>query len=125
MLHFGLQPGTIPDAILEETRGLRQGLRQSNRCLTLSWTQIYIARAHGQPIGLADGRATDHLDGHPEVVDHALDDLQLLIVFLPEIGAIRVYQMKQLADDRRHSTKMPRPRRTFEDAAQGLYFHHR
>ena len=50
----------------------------------------------------ADGRATNDLDGHVEVMHHALDHLKLLIIFLSKVGTIRLHHILRSDEDRHH-----------------------
>jgi hypothetical protein len=45
-------------------------------------------------------------------VGHSSDDGQLLEIFLSEIRAIRLHDVEQLRDNRRHASKMPWAKRT-------------
>ena len=64
------------------------------RCSTgaaaaLVGAQVDVAARQGQAVGLAHGRAADHVDRERQVRDHAPDDGELLVVLLAEVGPAR------------------------------------
>ena len=50
--------------------------------------QECVARAYGEPVGLADYGAVDDLEFEVALADHLADDRDLLEVFLSEIGLV-------------------------------------
>ena len=84
------------------------------RCpLPESGRQSYVARAHGQAVGFADGRAHDQLYRQLEAADHILNDRKLLIIFLPHIQAVRLDDSKEPFDNIGNSGEVARPEFSF------------
>ncbi len=70
--------------------------------------EVGVAARHRHPVGLADERAADDLDGQVEVGGHAPHDGELLGVLAPEVGAARADDREQLGDDRGHAVEVRR-----------------
>src|SRR5438128_3501053 len=80
--------------------------------------QVAVARAERQAIGLANRGADAYLQRQVEIADQLLNDPGLLKILLTEIGHVRLHDVEELANDRRHPTKVARPRRTAEHILQ-------
>src|SRR4029078_6220893 len=99
-------------AALEGTKVPRSGP-------TLLRREVDVAAAHGQSIGLTDGRAGPNLDAQVQVARHLPDDRELLRVFLPEVGPIRLEYPEELHDHRRHAAEVPRPPGPLQSGGDG------
>ena len=80
----------------------------------LGGTEVGVATAEGQAIGLAHGRHPAQLDRQVEVGHEAAQHRQLLRVLLPEVGLGRGRDGEELGDDGGDSPEVPRPRRALE-----------
>src|SRR5688572_5087765 len=73
-----------------------------------------IARADGETVGFTHGGHLDDFDGNVQVSHQPFDNRDLLRIFLPEIGAFRMRDLKQLQHDCRNALKMTRPKLSAE-----------
>ena len=82
----------------------------------LGGREVDVARAHGEPVGLADGGAGD--DGREgEVGRHPGDHPQLLGVLHPEVGAVGPDQAEEDRHDGRDAVEVARARRALQRPA--------
>ena len=68
--------------------------------LLLSFRQVTVARAHGQPACLPLNGVRDNIHRQIQIADHAPDHCQLLKVFLPKDRQVGLGLMKQFHDHR-------------------------
>src|SRR5688572_10856829 len=80
-----------------------------------------VARAHGEAVGLAQGRAAHDLGVEEERASEALDELELLEVLFAEVRTLRAREQEELQHDGQHAVEMPRARGALElEAALAL-----
>ncbi len=102
-LHWRELELRLPEAALG---GSLQRLGQGGGALALVAGEVAIAGAHGQAIGLAQGGATPDLNRQAQILDDALEDLQLLPVLLAQQQNLGADQGQQAYDDRGHPIEM-------------------
>ena len=119
----GGEPREVARAGAQLVAHSRQRAMQRGRLLPLGRVEITIARAHREPVGLAQRRPHAQLDRHAQVRDHALHQHELLIVLLPEEQHVGRHDVQQPADDRRDAVEVPRPAGAAQLAAQRRQLH--
>jgi len=105
----------------EERRLLAHGAEVADdldRDAALLGTQILVARAHGEAVGLAHRRPRHDVDGEGEVADQVADHLQLLVVLASEQGNIRPHQVEQTRHHAGHAIEMTGARGTLQNIGQ-------
>src|SRR5262249_25960324 len=78
-------------------------------------TQVLVARAEGQAVGLANDRAYLDLDGYIQIADHLLQNTGLLGILLAEVGDVRLHDVEQLEHHRGDAAEVSRPGCTAKD----------
>ena len=89
--------------------GREQRAAEGQGLATFVRTQVGIPAAQRESVGLSNRRHGDKLDGPVEIPHHSPDQRQLLDVFLPEAGQVRLHQMKQLGHHGENTGKMTWP----------------
>ena len=103
-----LQGGIIAVACLH---GLRHGLQfaEQARCFPpLFGRQVLVAAGQRQSVFRAPRIDGNNPHGDVQIVRHALDDGQLLIIFFAEAGGIGLHDVEQLAHHGGHAAEMVR-----------------
>ena len=85
----------------------RQGRRQGGRPLTLLSSEVAVAGAAGETIGLAHGGAALDHHRHAQIVEHPAQDHQLLPVLLAEQQPLGPHQAQQPQHHGGHTIEMP------------------
>ena len=119
----GRQPREIARAGEQLLAHARQRRDAAPALAALGGIEIAIARAHREPVGLAQRRPHAQLHGHAQVRDHALHQHELLIVLLPEEQHVGRHDVQQPANDRRDAVEVPRPAGAAQLAAQRRQLH--
>ena len=81
----------------------------------LFWCEECIAAAASQTVFFTDDRAWHDFELESEVVNHASDDSNLLIVFLSEICAVWFHHIEKLGNNLAYSIEMTWTARTFHN----------
>ena len=76
---------------MQPTREREHGSIQCRRGAALAGVEIGIARRQGEPVTFAHRGNTHDADIQPQLVDHALDDLVLLVILFAEIEPVRIH----------------------------------
>ncbi len=76
-----------------------------------------VARAHGEPVGLAHRRAGDDFGVDEECARHVANQLELLPVLFAEVRPLRSDDIEQLEDHRQHPVEVAVAVGAFELAA--------
>jgi len=89
---------------------------------TLGGSEIGVAGAEGEAIGVADDGADDDFRGEAQIGDEAPDDGNLGGVFLAKLRAIRLGSEEQLGNNGGDSAKVAGPGLAVQALAQGWNF---
>ncbi len=87
----------------------QQSLPEDWSSLALFGTQVRVASAHRQAIGVTYGWHRHDFNWQIEVTHQVLDDCQLLPIFSPEIGACRLDNVEELEHYGRDTGEMAGP----------------
>src|SRR3954467_1270116 len=109
LAHALLQFRSLTFAFTEAAVGGEQCAAEGQGLGAFAGIQVGIPAAQGEPVRLANGRYSDQLDGPVEISYHSPDQGQLLDVFLPEAGQVRLHEVKQLGHNRENTGEMPGP----------------
>src|SRR3954464_14433937 len=109
LAHALFQPRGFTFALAKAAVGGKKRAVEGQGLPALVRIQVGIPAAHGQSVGLANCRYSDQLDGPVEIPYHSPDQRQLLDVFFPEAGQVRLHQVKQLGHNRQNTGEMPGP----------------
>jgi hypothetical protein len=96
--HGLLQDHGVDLAFLEQGPSGTEGPIEGGGLGAFLLREILVAAAHGQPIGLTDRGAGDDLNGKVKVMDHAIENDELLYVLLPEVDAVGLNDVEELGD---------------------------
>lgn len=102
-----------------------QRCRQGHREGPLVLVEVPVARGQGETVGLADDGDAADLDVDVQVAHHLVDEDQLLVVLLPEVGRGGCDDAEQLRDHRQHPGEMAGPRGAFEFGTERTGVHRR
>ena len=102
------QLAAVTHAILEKLLGMSKGLTETQRTLAFIFVQISVAGAHRQAVIFADDGAGDDLGIQIEVLQHLLQDHQLLEILGTHIHKAGHNDIDQLQDDGAYPAEMPR-----------------
>src|SRR5450755_224501 len=86
--------------------------------LALLESQILIARAHGEPVGLTHRGRGDDLNGEKQIRHHAPDDRELLEVLLAKHRDVWLDDIKERRHDGCDTLEMSGPKFPAQDARQ-------
>src|SRR5260370_40250237 len=79
---------------------------QYERIFALGRGKVEVARTHRESVLLAHNRHRDDFDIEVQIEHHPLNRAQLLEVFFAENREVRLHDIEQLADHRRHAAEM-------------------
>jgi len=82
--------------------------REAKRPHALVGREVGVARAHGETVGLTHGGTIDDRHGQEQVVHHAANDQQLLVVLATEDSFARTHGGKELDHHCGHAFEMAR-----------------
>src|SRR5690625_7205830 len=75
--------------------------------MAISGAKVLVAAGFGKPIRTTNNGHRADINAQVQIVDHALNDCQLLGVLLPEVGAVRPDEAKQLCRHGCDTIKVP------------------
>ena len=110
-------------AIGQRCGGVPQDTVQLGRDASLLGREVGVAGGHGEPVRLPDRRSPDDFHRHVQIIHHATNHQQLLVVLLAENGEIRLHPVEQLGDHRGHTAEEMRPGLGAEPAGRPLDHH--
>ena len=111
--------GTVEKAPFnQQVMGQGEGFVQRRGQNTLFRGEVAVARRHGQPVGLPDGRAPHQLDGKTKVSNQPSDHRHLLQIFLTEVSPVGLHNVEQFSHHDADAVEMARPEGSFHDHFQ-------
>lgn len=85
--------------------------------------EMSIAARQREPVVFANRAMSDDLDAEVEILGHAPNDRELLVVLLAEHCDMRTCRSEQFGHHGRHAIEVARPRRSFHRVAQPADVH--